>query len=557
MKTLSSLLSTEKFLFLILILAFILRIFGINNPVLDWHAFRQADTASVTRYFAQHDNSILIPKYDDLSNIASGLDNPEGYRMVEFPVVNWLVAQLVKLSNPSDISQEVVFFSRLMAVFASVISTAFVYFLVKKISGRSVALFSALFFAILPFNIYYNRVVLPEPYLIFGMLGSLLFWHKVLESHRLQTKIFNLFFSILFLSFALLMKPFAIFIYPVFIAIAFIQEKWNFWKNWSLWLLLSLSLLPLMWWRWWIAQFPSGIPANNWLFNSNDIRFKPSWFRWLFFERLIRLQLGYFGLLAFTASIFNLSFKEKLIYGSWWLGMLAYLSIIATGNVQHDYYQAMLTPIISITLAKGWHTWFVSFNNRILKRMIFLSFLAISATAIFGWSMIDGRIQQSAFYPEKLASELTFAVIMMIVWLGTIWLLKSKQLSTIAKLILIGIPALMGVFISAQYIKEYYQINHWEYLTVGKMAQTILPQNAKVIAPAQGDTMFLYQLNRPGWALGFEIEKKIELGATHYVSTNRDEETNALIDKYQTLYEDEQFIIIDLLSTRSSNIKNN
>lgn len=75
-------------LFLILILAFGLRLYKINNPVADWHSFRQADTASVTRNFVNEGINLMMPRYDDLSNIQSGKDNPQGWRMVEFPVYN-------------------------------------------------------------------------------------------------------------------------------------------------------------------------------------------------------------------------------------------------------------------------------------------------------------------------------------------------------------------------------------------------------------------------------------------------------------------------------------
>jgi hypothetical protein len=41
--------------------------------------------------------------------------------------------------------------------------------------------------------------------------------------------------------------------------------------------------------------------------------------------------------------------------------------------------------------------------------------------------------------------------------------------------------------------------------------------DAKVIAPYMGDTAFLFQTNRTGWPIGFEIDKKIAEGAQYYV----------------------------------------
>jgi hypothetical protein len=72
-----------------------------------------------------------------------------------------------------------------------------------------------------------------------------------------------------------------------------------------------------------------------------------------------------------------------------------------------------------------------------------------------------------------------------------------------------------------------------------------------VIAPALGDTMFLYQTNRTGWATGQEIEEKKSYGATHYISTSYDDEARMLEDKYFTIEKTPDFILIDL--TRNKN----
>jgi hypothetical protein len=54
----------------ILCLAFGLRLYKINNPIADWHSWRQADTAAVARNFDKFGFDILHPRYDDISNIA-------------------------------------------------------------------------------------------------------------------------------------------------------------------------------------------------------------------------------------------------------------------------------------------------------------------------------------------------------------------------------------------------------------------------------------------------------------------------------------------------------
>src|SRR5690606_1837751 len=71
------------------------------------------------------------------------------------------------------------------------------------------------------------------------------------------------------LAMSLLLKPFVVFFFPVFVAIAFAKYRQQTLKLWLLYPFLLGSLIPFIWWRNWINQFPSGIPANKWLFNSN------------------------------------------------------------------------------------------------------------------------------------------------------------------------------------------------------------------------------------------------------------------------------------------------
>ena len=83
--------------FLSVTLAFAVRLKGFNNPVADWHSWRQADTASVARNFIKYGIDMFRPRYDDLSNIQSGKDNPSGLRMVEFPLYQIAGVYIYKL----------------------------------------------------------------------------------------------------------------------------------------------------------------------------------------------------------------------------------------------------------------------------------------------------------------------------------------------------------------------------------------------------------------------------------------------------------------------------
>ncbi|HVF69497.1 MAG TPA: hypothetical protein VNA13_02935, partial [Xanthomonadales bacterium] len=87
---------TRIFLILILTGGFLLRLYRLDSPVADWHSWRQADTSAVSRNFVKNGFDILHPRFDDLSNVPSGIDNLEGYRFVEFPIYNIKQAFLFK-----------------------------------------------------------------------------------------------------------------------------------------------------------------------------------------------------------------------------------------------------------------------------------------------------------------------------------------------------------------------------------------------------------------------------------------------------------------------------
>lgn len=471
----------------VVVLGFGLRLWRITNPILDWHAFRQADTASVTRQYVKTGVDLLRPTYHDLSNIQSGKDNLAGYRMVEFPLINAGIASLIRQfpSLPIDLT------SRLFAVLVSCVSLVIFYDLVKRLFNQSIALASLMVMAVLPYAVYYSRVVLPEPFLLFFALTAL--WFFVCYHQRPHFGLLVGFSASLAL--ALLLKPFVIFYAPVFLAI---HAWWYFNSSQNQKPLHTLAVmsaagiavLPLWWWRQWITQFPSGIPAADWLFNSNGIRWRPAWFRWLGYERLTKLMLGYSGSIFLLTNSLRTTQKEWLILASWWVGILAYLSIIATGNVQHDYYQVLTIPVVSLTVGRG-------------------------AVALAEW--------------------------------------LHKRWGIATSIGVVGLIGLSSWFFAWQQVKGYFNVNHWEYVVAGQAADKLTPPDAKIIAPAFGDTMFLYQTNRTGWPIGFEIEQKRALGATHYVTTSYDDEARMLEKQYQTLKKTDQFLLLDLTQPISSN----
>lgn len=477
------------FLLLILLIGvgLVARLYKLTTPLADWHSWRQADTASVTREFVKHTYPIWEPRYHDLSNIPSGLDNLQGYRMVEFPLVNYLTAQLVKAFPQYGL----VVISRLVSIALSLAGIVALYGLIYLLSRRKTLAFgSSLVMATLPYSVFYSRVILPEPALIGTQLVGLCLFAYWLHwrQHRLSWFLYIL--SLTATAISLLLKPTGLFIAPVYIVIAIHYLGWSTFVTPSLWVFGAITAAPLFVWRKWIKEFPEGIPASSWLLNGNGIRLRPAWWRWLFGDRLGRLILGGWGVVfAVTGLISKLrtSLVRKTAFDQvtliWSASMFAYLVIFATGNVQHDYYQAILIPIVAILFARG-----------------------------FFWLWHLPRT-----YVHRWFSRLVLIVLVVLSYALAWW-----------------------------EVKGYYNINNPAIVAAGQKVDQITPTESVIIAPYGGDTAFLFQTNRRGWPVGGEIVKRIEQGATHYVSTARDDETKQLMQKYTVIEQNDQYVIIDL-----------
>src|SRR3989304_7329968 len=292
---------SEYFLLALIVLAgFLVRLYKINSPIADWHSWRQADTASVTRIYLDKGIEPLNPRYYDISTIPTCYCKPRGLRLVEFPIYKVIHAALSK-AFPT-ISFEV--WGRLVSIASALISAFFIFLLGKRFLGKYGGVIASAFFLFVPYNIYFSRVILPEPIGVVFALAGLWSFVKFIDEEKWA----YLFLSGVLISLSLLVKPFTIFylIPAAFLAI----KKYEFKKILSTPKLLinflifvNLVIGPFLLWRGWINTNPVGIPHFSWAFNGDKIRFRPAFWRWIFGERIGRLILGTWGLTPFLIGI--------------------------------------------------------------------------------------------------------------------------------------------------------------------------------------------------------------------------------------------------------------
>jgi hypothetical protein len=380
---------TAKIIALVLIIigAFVVRLYKINEPLADWHSWRQSDTASVTRTYVEQGIDLLNPRYQDISSIQTGMQNPKGLRLVELPIYN--VIHAIFTINFPQYSLE--FWGRMTSILFSLLSIVFLYLLSERYIGKYAGLLSAFFFAFIPFNIFFSRVILPEPTAVALSLGALWFFSQFIEKDKQA----YLYISGLFFCLAMLVKPFAIF-YAVPM-IWLIRNKWGdlitVFKNSKLLIkfliFVNIILVPLLLWRYRLSLNPEGVPFFTWAFNGDHIRFRPAFWRWIFAERLGKMILGIWGLIPFIFSILD---KGKNGFTRYFLlGGFLYVSTIATANVRHDYYQTFIIPMVVFGVSAGaYYLW----NQQIFNKVIARTLLVFS---IFMMLMV-GYFQIKDFY---------------------------------------------------------------------------------------------------------------------------------------------------------------
>ncbi len=467
------------FLVIVFFLALSLRLYKIDSPIADWHSWRQTDTASISRNFIKEGFTPFYPRVDSLHALNSyGERNVNRYFFAEFPLYNIVAHPLYLIFGVRES------LLRLVSAFFSSASAIVLFFLVKKYSSQLTAYFSAFFWAVVPFNVYYGRVTMPDPLHVFLSISALLLTTVWLEKKTIPWLIF----AATTMALTILTKPFGIVLgLPIAVLILNNGGKWLISKGWIQVILFGfLALGPYFLWRWHIDRYPEGQFATDWLFNSTNIRFTGAFFRWIIFERLNKLILGGGGfVLFFIGLVCPKNKKEWLFYLSWLTALAIFICVIATGNITHDYYQLPLVPILIILAAKGVE--FIFGIGRGFWRKIFNGTIVVSLVAImlaFGWFEVRG----------------------------------------------------------------FYQINNFAIVEAGRFVDQTLPQDAKIIAPYNWDPAFLYQTNRLGWPkLTGPIEEMINRGASHYVSVNYDEKTKEIMKRYNVLEENESFVVVELI----------
>lgn len=467
-------------LFFLIILAFILRLYFIDAPVADHHSWRQADTAAVARNFTRIGFDLLYPRYDDLSSIETGANNPEGYRFVEFPFYNALFAAFYKYFPLFSLEMT----GRLTTVIFSLILLAIIYYITTKEVNKIAGFFAGLTFAIMPFFVFYSRVILPDMNAISLMFIGIFFLYKWSKNKNW----FLYFLSLIFVALALLTKPTVIFYLLVILYLFFSTYKFGLFKKISVYFYFFIIIMPFLAWRFWIAKHPEGIPYSDWLITHvntyeglKDIFFKPAFFRWIFYERIANMIMGSYLLVFLFLGI--LKKQKNLLLHSIGLSALIYLFTFQGGNVQHDYYQTLILPALAI-------------------------FTGVGVSLLFS--------EKKIFINPFISSFVVIAVY-------------------------------VASFAFSYYqVKDFYSFSD-NLVKIGKIISTLTEPDARVVTDTSGDTTLLYLSDRKGYpAKNKEFDALKKDGMNYFVTYNKETGEQMKKDYFELIFENESFYLFRL-----------
>lgn len=372
----------QKYLWIILIALFLtLRLYGIGNPLSEQASWRQADTASMAKNLEDHFS--LFPQLD--------YDGPPpNYAELEFPLLPLLVFPFFKLFGIS------IPIARGMALLFSLMSLIFLVLLAELKLGARAAFIAGFIYALLPFNIFYDRAVLPEPVLLGMSLGSLYFFSLYLKKGSWKLWIMSTVFILL----SILSKPSFLFLGLLFLFLCWEEKGLKGFLDWKVWLMAFAALVPASVYFWLShslaeSKFLTSLLTLHMLPNFTQTLFSMEFWKFLF-SRLGDRVLTWTGLFLFLISLALSPFFRKTRFLFFWTISLIVFFAFSTIPVlyQHDYYQLMLVPPFSLSLGWFWGKFSeIKIRSYELKNIAF-GFLILAGIMI----LIEGLSQTGKFW---------------------------------------------------------------------------------------------------------------------------------------------------------------
>ncbi|GEM_PF-1001420 len=386
-----------KALLLILLIGLGARLYRIDNPVLDRQGWRQCDTAMIARNYHEKDMNLLRPEVD--------WNGDNGVVQCEFPLVPYLAAILYRVFGLH------VFLARLVSVLFALGTMVYLFLLARRLFGEPAAGFAGIFFAVLPFSVFFTRTVQPESAMLFFTTAG--FWHLVswLDARRPP----HLALSILFFAFLFLVKVSNVFLGLPILFLFQRRMGWRLFLRPVPWAFAALVLLPAVAWSLYSDRLlqESGITFFDiWDKITGPVHgethiyplyWKYYWRIW--YKRLFVRNLLVGGAVFLGAGLFLHERKPYRGFLFAWAGaVLLFMFVFAQGHYVHDYYQLPLfLPVVLFMGAGAARLWNrarpLAWKDRLRSPLLLLAAAAIPVMIPVGLHQVRRwyRIKEDAW----------------------------------------------------------------------------------------------------------------------------------------------------------------
>lgn len=152
---------------IVILLAIAFRLPALDAPFMDYHSWRQTDTATVARNFTRYGYNLFRPLLSTTGAVPTPVE-------MEFPLLNGLTALIWGIFG------EHAWGGRLLSVLFATGGTICFYFLVYRISSGTrqrrtfTALLAGLIYTLSPYNIFFGRAFMPDAEVLALSIATLL-----------------------------------------------------------------------------------------------------------------------------------------------------------------------------------------------------------------------------------------------------------------------------------------------------------------------------------------------------------------------------------------------
>lgn len=317
--------------------AFGIRMYRINQPLLDFHPIRQYRTAILARAYY----------YEGAESIPEWKKEVSAHQKQRIPLLEPPIGELVAASLWRIAGGEYLLLPRIVSCIYWLVGGVFLYLIACRLISPGAAFFSILFYLFWPYNIFIGRSIQPEAMMVMLYLCSVFLMLRYYDRPTMP----GLILASVAAGCAILIKPYVIFpIYASFISLGIFKHGLaGFIMNPKSILFVFISLLTGG------LYYGHSFLASEYLGRRSGMQFVPTllltgrfWTGWL---TMIGRTTGILALIVAVIGTFSCrKGLTRVFLAGLWAGYIVFGLVFNNAIHTHDYYQAPTIPIVSIGL---------------------------------------------------------------------------------------------------------------------------------------------------------------------------------------------------------------